>query len=186
MRASGGRRPYGRSQSRSRPVHEEGPWSRFSIRTRMAASAHTRPLRNVRLRRRAYHERPLSDGNRRRCSCATANWSVAVLRLRRAVRMPKVTYELMEGSRFRRVAHFLRLRDDRTPALYIYDPLERSATFEVERHRSRLATGHRVRLRRLIGSLAAASALVSCTASHASPTMPSSATMSPSATRTVT
>jgi len=43
-----------------------------------------------------------------------------------------------------------------------------------------------VRLRRLIGSLAAASALVSCTASHASPTMPSSATMSPSATRTVT
>jgi len=52
-----------------------------------------------------------------------------------------------------------------------------------------------VRLRRLIGSLAAASALVSCTASHASPTMPSSAsptmpsaatpTMAPSATRTV-
>lgn len=44
-----------------------------------------------------------------------------------------------------------------------------------------------MRLRRLIGSLAAASALVSCTASHASPTMPSSATptMAPSATRTV-
>lgn len=70
-------------------------------------------------------------GNRRRCSCPTANWSVAVLRLRRAVRMPKVTYELTEGSRFRHVAHFLRWRDDRTPALYIYDQLERSATFEL-------------------------------------------------------
>ncbi len=45
--------------------------------------------------------------------------------------MPKVTYELTEGSRFRHVAHFLRWRDDRTPALYIYDQLERSATFEL-------------------------------------------------------
>jgi ATP-dependent DNA ligase len=47
-------------------------------------------------------------------------------------RVLEVKYEHMEGTRFRHLAHFVRWRDDRTPASCTYEQLEQPLTFKLD------------------------------------------------------
>ena len=49
----------------------------------------------------------------------------------RAERVLEVTYEHMEGTRFRHTAHFLRWRPDKTPEQCTYEQLEVVAPYEI-------------------------------------------------------
>ena len=60
---------------------------------------------------------------------ATKDLSFVPLRPERVL---EVKYEHMEGTRFRHLAHFVRWRDDRSPASCTYEQLEQPLTFELE------------------------------------------------------
>jgi ATP-dependent DNA ligase len=59
---------------------------------------------------------------------ATKDLSFVPLRPERVL---EVKYEHMEGTRFRHLAHFVRWREDRTPASCTYEQLEQPVTFRL-------------------------------------------------------